>query len=72
VREEQQLIGIDRLALFAVSLSEELFELVLKPGDELILLTERLGQLVDLAVCRVEVGGECGVAWCHTLYYGDV
>jgi hypothetical protein len=65
------LIGIDRLALLAVALAKELFELMLKLGDELILLTERLGQLVDLAVGRVEVVGESRVAWCHTLYYGD-
>ena len=36
---------------------------MLEPGDELILLTERLGLLADLEVGRVEVVGESRVAW---------
>ena len=64
--EEEQLGGIDRLALLAIPLAEEPFELVLEPGDEVILLAERLGQLADLAVGGVEVAGECRVVDSHT------
>jgi hypothetical protein len=39
---------------------------MLELGDEVILLTERVGQLADLAVGRVEVG-ECGVSRRTTL-----
>jgi hypothetical protein len=57
-REEEQLAGIDRLALPAIPLPEEQFELVLEAGDELVLLAERPGQLADRAVGGVEVAGE--------------
>jgi hypothetical protein len=66
LREEQELIGVDLLALLAVPLPEELLELVLEPGDEPALLPQRLRLLADLAVGRVEVVGECGVAGRHT------
>ena len=64
--EEEQLSGIDRLALLAIPLAEEQFELVLEAGDEVVLLTQRLGQLADLAVGGVEVAGECHVFDSHT------
>jgi hypothetical protein len=57
-REQNQLTGINGLALLAVALSQELLELVLEVSDELVLLTERLGQCTDLAVGGVEVAGE--------------
>ena len=65
--EEQELIGVDLLALPAVALAEELFELVLELGDEMDLLPQGLHQLADLAVGGLEVVGECGVAGRHTL-----
>ena len=37
-REEQELIGVDPLALLAVALAQELFELVLELGVEMGLL----------------------------------
>ena len=67
MREEQELIGVNRLALPPVALPEELFELMLKPGDEVTLLPQGLRLLADLAVGGVEVVGECGVAGRHTL-----
>jgi hypothetical protein len=67
LREEQELIGIDLLALLAEALPQELFELVLEPGDELALLPQSLRLFADLAVGGVEVVGECGVAGRHTL-----
>ncbi len=71
MREEQQLIGVDRLALLAVAGPQELLELMLEPGDEVILPPEGLGQLADLAVGGAEVVGECRVLSRHTRYYGD-
>ena len=61
------MIGVDLLALLAVPLPEELFELVLEPGDEVTLLPQGLRLFADLAVGGVEVVGECGVAGRHTL-----
>ncbi len=66
-RKKQELIGIDRLAFLAVSLPQELFDLMLKLGDEVALLPQGLRLLADLAVGGVEVVGECGVAGRHTL-----
>ena len=65
--EEQELIGVDLLALLAEALPQELFELVLEPGDEVALLPQGLRLLADLAVGGVEVVGESGVAGRHTL-----
>lgn len=67
MREEQQLIGVDRLALLTITLPQELFELVLKLGDEVTLLPQGLRLLADLAVGGAEVVGECEVAGRHTL-----
>jgi hypothetical protein len=50
---------------------QELLELMLEPGDEMVLSTERLGQLADLAAGGVEVVGERRVAGRHALYYAD-
>ena len=66
VREEQQLIGVDLLALLAVAVAQQSLELVLEPGDELGLLPQGVRLLADLAVGRVDVVGECGVAGRHT------
>jgi hypothetical protein len=66
VREEQELTRVDRLGLLAVALPEELFELMLKPGDELGLLPQGVRLLADLAVGGIEIVGKCGVAGRHT------
>ena len=67
MREEQQLVGVDLLALPAVALPQELFELVLELGDEVALLPQGLRLFADLAVGGVEVVGECRVVGRHTL-----
>jgi hypothetical protein len=70
--EEQELSGVDLLALPAVALAEELFELMLELLIEMDLLVERREQLADELMRRFQVIGECvherGV---HTLYYVD-
>jgi len=70
VREEGQLVGIDLLPLLAVALPQELLELMLELGDEVILLTKGLGQFADLAVGGIEIIRQSSVAR-HTLYYGN-
>jgi hypothetical protein len=67
--EEQELSGIDALALPAVALSEELFELMLEFGVEMNLLGERLQQLADELMGRLEVVGEWVGRADHTPYY---
>ena len=69
--EEQELSGIDPLALPAVALAEELFELMLEFGVEMNLLAERLQQLADELMGRFEVVGEWVGRGDHTLYYVD-
>ncbi len=69
--EEQELSGVDPLALPAVALAEELFELVLELLVEMDLLTERLQQLADELMGRFEVVGEWVRDGDHTLYYVD-
>ena len=56
--EEQELSGVDPLALPAVALAEELFELMLEFVVEMDLLAERLQQLADELMGRLEVVGE--------------
>jgi hypothetical protein len=56
--EQQELVGVDLLAGSAEPLAEQSFELVLHVADEESLLAERLEQLSDEAVARVQVGGE--------------
>ena len=70
--EEQELSGVDPLALPAVALAEELFELMLELGVEMDLLAERLQQLADELMGRLEVVGEWVGRGDHTLYYVDV
>ena len=53
--EEQELSGIDPLALPAIALAEELFELMLEFGVEMKLLAERLQQLADELMGRLDV-----------------
>ena len=72
VGEEQELSGVDPLALAAVALAEELFELVLELGVEVDLLAERLQQLADELMGGLEVVGEWVGRGDHTLYYVDV
>ena len=70
--EEQELSGVDPLALPAVALAEELFELMLELGVEMDLLAERLQQLADELMGRLEVVGEWVGRGDHTPYYVDV
>ena len=65
--EEQELSGVDPLALPAVALAEELFELMLEFGVEMKLLAERLQQLADELMGRLEVVGEWVGRGDHTL-----
>jgi hypothetical protein len=71
VGEQQELSGVDLLTLLTVTLSQELFELMLKLLIQDHLLPQRLGQLADLAMSRVDVVRECGGWLRHTFYYGD-
>jgi hypothetical protein len=52
-------------------LAEELFELMLEFGVEMDLLAERLQQLADELMRRLEVVGEWVGRGDHTLYYVD-
>ena len=65
--EEQELSGVDPLALPAVALAEELFELMLEFGVEMNLLAERLQQLADELMGRFDVVGEWVGRGDHTL-----
>ena len=71
--EEQELSGVDPLALLAEAVAEELFELVLKLLVEMELLVQRGEQLADELMGRFQVVRELvherGV---HTPYYVDV
>src|SRR3954471_10576390 len=64
--EEQEPGGVDPLALPAVALAEELFDLVLELGVEVDLLGERLQQLADELMGRLEVVGEWSRRADHT------
>jgi hypothetical protein len=68
--EEPELCGVDPLALLAVAVVEELFELMLELLVEMDLLVERGEQLTDELMGRFEVVGE-GVheRGVHTYYY---
>ena len=70
--EEQELTGVNPLALPAVALAEELFELMLELGVEMNLLGERLQQLADELMGRLEVVGEWIGRGDHTPYYVEV
>src|SRR3954469_20309756 len=70
--EEQELSGVDPLALAAVAVAEELFELMLELGVEVDLLAERLQQLADELMGGLEVVGERVGRGDHTSYYVDV
>jgi hypothetical protein len=67
--EEQELSWVDLLALAAVAVAEELFELMLELGVEMELLGERLQQLADELVGRLEVIGEWVGRSDHTPLY---
>ena len=56
--EEEQLGGVDGLALLAEPLAEELLELVLELGDEQALPAQGLGLLAELEVGGGQVVGE--------------
>src|SRR5262249_32981320 len=70
--EEQELGRINPLALAAVALAEELFELMLKFGVEMNLLAQRLQQLADELMGRLEVVREWIGRGDHTSYYVEV
>jgi hypothetical protein len=70
--EEQELSGVDPLALAAVTVAEELFELMLEFGVKMDLLAERLQQLADELMGRFEVAGKWVGRADHTPYYVDV
>ena len=67
--EEQELVGVDRLAGSAIALAEQPFELVLHMADEEPLLAERREQLSDEAVAGVQVGGELDGRVFHNYEY---
>ena len=69
--EEQELSRVDPLALPAVALAEELLELVLELLVEMDLLGERLQQLADELMGRLQVVREWVCEGDHTLYYVD-
>jgi hypothetical protein len=69
--EEQELGGVDPLALPAVAMAQELFELMLEFGVEVELLGERLQQLADEPMGRLEIIGERVVRGDHTPQYVD-
>ncbi|MGZ3357235.1 MAG: hypothetical protein ACXVBO_20600 [Isosphaeraceae bacterium] len=56
--EEQELSGVDSLALPAEAVAEELFELVLELLVEMGLLMERREQLADELMGRFQVVGK--------------
>src|SRR6185437_11784863 len=70
--EEQELGRIDPLGLRAVALAEELLELVLELLVEMDLLRQRLEQLANELMGRLQVVGEWIGEGDHTLYYVDV
>ena len=69
--EQQELSGVDPLALLAVALAKELFELMLELLVEMDLLTERLQQLADELMGRFQIIREWVRDGDHTLYYVD-
>lgn len=71
MREEQELGRVGPLALAAVALPQELFELVLELLDEVVLLAQGREQLADEPVSGVEVVGEWLGRGRHTPYYVD-
>ena len=70
--EEQELSGIDPLALPAIALAEELFELMLEFGVEMNLLAECLQKLADELMGRLDVVWEWVGRGDHTPNYVDV
>ena len=56
--EEQELSGVELLGLAAITLAQELFELVLELLVEVSLLGERLQQLANELMAGLEVGWE--------------
>ena len=69
--EEQELGRVDPLALRAVALAEELFELVLELLVEVDLLRQRLQQLADELMGCFQVVREWISEGDHALYYVD-
>src|SRR6516165_255625 len=69
--EEQELGRVDPLGLRAIALAEELFELVLELLVEMDLLRQRLEQLADELMGRLQVVGEWIGGGDHTPYYVD-
>ena len=69
--EEQELSRVDPLGLRAVALAEELLELVLELLVEMDLLGQRLQQLTDELMGRLQVVREWIREGDHTLYYVD-
>ena len=67
--EQQELSGVDLLALLAVALAKELFELMLELLVEMNLLTKRLQQLADELMGRFQIIWEWVRDADHTLYY---
>jgi hypothetical protein len=70
--KEQELVRVDPLGLRAVAPAEELFELVLEVVVEMDLLRQRLEQLADELMGRLQVVGEWIGEGDHTLYYVDM
>ena len=69
--EEQKLSGVDPLALLAIALAKELFELVLELLVEIDLLAERLQQLADELMGGFQIAGEWIGDGDHIQYYVD-
>ncbi len=70
--EEQELGRVDLLRLRAVALAEELLELVPELLVEMDLLGQRLEQLTDELMSRLQVVREWVREGDHTLYYVNV
>src|SRR5262249_9198277 len=70
-RKEQELVRVELLGLAAVALAQELLELVLELLDQMVLEAQRLDELADQLVGRVQIGGEFAPGGRHTLEYGN-
>ena len=68
--EEQELSGVERLGLSAITLTQELLELVLELLVEVGLLGERLQQLANELMAGIEVGGEFAGLGRHAINTG--
>src|SRR5262249_305180 len=71
MRKEQELVRVELLGLAAVALAQELLELVLELLDQMVLEAQRLDELADQLVGRVQIGGEFAPGGRHTLEYGN-